>query len=134
MEGNTRRALLAGAGAAGVTVALAGCSAYGEPNPAPVEGKGAALAKIADIPLGGGLVFPDQGVVVTQPEKGVVKGFRAICTHQGCTLSKVDNGTINCGCHGSRFHVADGSVAGGPAPRALDVVKVAIEGDSVKLQ
>ena len=134
MEGNTRRALLAGAGAAGVTAALAGCTAYGEPNSAPAEAKGAALARIADIPFGGGVVLPEQGVVLTQPERGVVKAFRAICTHQGCALSKVDKATIDCGCHGSRFNVADGSVAGGPASRALDAVQVAVEGDSVKLQ
>jgi nitrite reductase/ring-hydroxylating ferredoxin subunit len=41
------------------------------------------------------------------------------CAHQGCSLSEgklVDDGRrIECGCHGSRFELADGSLNRGPA-------------------
>jgi nitrite reductase/ring-hydroxylating ferredoxin subunit/uncharacterized membrane protein len=41
------------------------------------------------------------------------------CSHQGCSLSEgklVDDGRrIECGCHGSRFELADGSLNRGPA-------------------
>ena len=39
------------------------------------------------------------------------------CAHAGCSLSDgtVVGDTIQCGCHGSRFKLADGSVVVGPA-------------------
>ncbi|MDP9320854.1 MAG: Rieske (2Fe-2S) protein [Chloroflexota bacterium] len=39
------------------------------------------------------------------------------CAHAGCSLSEgtVVGDTIQCGCHGSRFKLADGSVVVGPA-------------------
>ncbi|MEU7379275.1 MULTISPECIES: Rieske 2Fe-2S domain-containing protein [unclassified Streptomyces] len=94
---------------------------------------GRELASTADIPVGGGKVFAQQKVVVTQPEKGEFKAFSAICTHQGCTVNRVANGTIDCPCHGSRFHVTDGSVAHGPAVRPLPVKQIKVEGNSVHL-
>jgi Rieske Fe-S protein len=77
------------------------------------------LGAASAVPVGGGKIFADQSVVVTQPSAGTFKAFSAICTHQGCTVSSVSGGTINCPCHGSKFKIADGSVAGGPAKRPL---------------
>jgi Rieske Fe-S protein len=90
------------------------------------------LAKVSDIPVGGGKIFAGQRVVVTQPRAGTIKAFSTICTHQGCAVSKVES-TIECPCHGSRFDIADGSVAGGPAPRGLPPVPIKIVGDSITL-
>lgn len=48
-------------------------------------------------------------------------GFHAIssvCTHLGCVAERVDDGTFNCPCHGSKFD-AVGAVTGGPAPKGL---------------
>ncbi|MEU3348231.1 Rieske 2Fe-2S domain-containing protein [Streptomyces sp. NPDC006700] len=94
---------------------------------------GPELASTADIPVGGGKVFAEQKVVVTQPKKGEFKAFSAICTHQGCTVNRVAAGTIDCPCHGSRFRVADGSVAHGPAISPLPTKQIKIEGNSVHL-
>ncbi|KUN84359.1 iron-sulfur protein [Streptomyces bungoensis] len=94
---------------------------------------GRELARTADIPEGGGKIFPSEKVVVTQPKKGEFKAFSAICTHEGCTVSKVMNGTIDCPCHGSRFHIADGSVAQGPAARPLPPKSIKVEENSVRL-
>jgi nitrite reductase/ring-hydroxylating ferredoxin subunit/uncharacterized membrane protein len=40
-----------------------------------------------------------------------------VCAHQGCSLSegKIVGETIECGCHGSRYRLADGLVVRGPA-------------------
>ncbi|MFG3012609.1 Rieske (2Fe-2S) protein [Streptomyces cinerochromogenes] len=92
---------------------------------------GKALARTSDIPEGGGKVFKKEKVVVTQPEKGKFKAFSAVCTHQGCTVSEVADGTIDCPCHGSRFRIADGSVAHGPATRPLEKRSVTVDGNSV---
>lgn len=94
---------------------------------------GSALAKTSEIPVGGGKVFADQKVVVTQPTAGRFQGFSAVCTHQGCTVSDVSGGTINCPCHGSRFHVADGSVAAGPAVSPLPSKPVKVSGSEITL-
>ncbi|MFF5473737.1 Rieske (2Fe-2S) protein [Streptomyces achromogenes] len=107
----------------------------GETSPAAREAApaGEALARTEDIPVGGGKVFPDRKIVVTQPEKGRFKAFSAVCTHQGCTVSRVTDGTILCPCHSSRFRVTDGSVAAGPASRPLAEEPVTVRGNSVYL-
>lgn len=97
------------------------------------DGSGEVLAKTTDIPKGGGKIFADQGVVVTQPEAGDFKAFSSKCTHQGCTVSSVSNGTINCPCHGSKFNLRTGSVTAGPAPRPLPAKAITVEGDSITL-
>jgi Rieske Fe-S protein len=64
--------------------------------------------------------------VITQPTRGVFLAFSATCTHQGCTVRAVAGGTINCLCHGSRFRIADGSVAGGPATQPLPPLPILV--------
>lgn len=83
--------------------------------------------------MGGGTIFKDQKVVVTQPTAGQFKCFSAICTHNGCTVGSVANGTIDCPCHGSKFNVADGSVAKGPATKPLPEQPIKVDGDSISL-
>lgn len=51
-------------------------------------------------------------------EKEGFHAISAVCTHLGCLVHRQDDGSFKCPCHGSRF-AADGSVTGGPAPRAL---------------
>ncbi len=51
---------------------------------------GAVIAQASDIPEGGGTIFADEDVVVTQPEAGDFKAFSATCTHQKCTLTSVE--------------------------------------------
>jgi len=91
------------------------------------------LASTADIPVGGGKIFQEQEVVITQPAEGEFRCFSAVCTHQGCVVNAVKDGTINCDCHGSKFAVADGSVTAGPAPTALPDVAIKVDGDQISL-
>jgi nitrite reductase/ring-hydroxylating ferredoxin subunit len=135
--GPTRRAVLVGGCGVVCSAALTACAGYSSGGPAvpaaPAAPAGTALAAVADIPVGGGLVLGDRDLVITQPVAGTFMAFSATCTHQGCTVGDVAGGTINCPCHGSRFAVADGSVAKGPATRPLPAKAVRVEGSSIVL-
>ncbi|RZU35833.1 nitrite reductase/ring-hydroxylating ferredoxin subunit [Streptomyces sp. BK022] len=132
--GPDRRTVIAAAGAAGLTVALAACgSGDGGSDTAGSGSAGDALARTADIPEGGGKIFKDRGVVVTQPSAGTYKAFSAKCTHQGCAVGSVADGVIVCPCHNSHFSVADGSVKQGPATAPLPEQKISVSGDEIKL-
>jgi len=154
----TRRGVLLGVGIAGIGgVVLAGCSTAAVPYDANEAGvapgedaptsaaapaataqaagmgsgapAGTLLAMVTDIPLGGGKVFLNQKVVVTQPSKGVFRAFSAVCTHVGCICNKVANGTIDCPCHGSEFKITDGAVVTGPAPTPLPTRTITVSSD-----
>ena len=144
----SRRALLAGAG---VTCAalLAGCSTQdagnggAAPTPsgtatsaggsAPATGGAdpGALAATSQIPIGGGKIIDGPNIVITQPQSGSFRAFSAICTHQGCIVSTVSGGTINCPCHGSKYSIKNGSVVHGPAPSPLTAIAIKVEGTSI---
>jgi Rieske Fe-S protein len=144
----TRRRVFAGAGAMGAAAVLAACgtdqgvdpytgenvnadadAGSGTPGPASpgatpggtpsAEPPPAAdgLVATGDVEVGGGVLVNDE-VVITQPTEGEWRGFSAICTHQGCVVAGVSDGTINCNCHGSRFSIEDGSVV--QAAQGLD--------------
>ncbi|RFU42474.1 hypothetical protein DZF91_06425 [Actinomadura logoneensis] len=138
-----RRGLLLGAGAVGVAGLTAACgggsgSDEAKPSSAPssapndgglVEssGGGVVLGSAADVPVGGGKVYKDRKIVVTQPKAGEYHAFTAVCTHRGCTVGAVVSGLITCPCHGSAFHIETGTVARPPAARALveQAIKIA---------
>lgn len=148
-----RRTVVAAVGGAGLTAALTACGGSddtaqtGSRQPAGGESGGEAgaaasgggtggaggtvLAKTADIPAGGGKVIGD--VVITQPVAGEFKAFSSKCTHQGCAVKDISNGTINCPCHNSQFDASDGSVKAGPATAPLPPTQITVEGDSIKL-
>ncbi|WP_217185136.1 Rieske (2Fe-2S) protein [Streptomyces sp. AC495_CC817] len=137
--GSTRRTMLA-AGAVGTAALLAGCGGDSDdgsqeetsPGDAGTGGGGEELATTADIPVGGGRIFKDQKIVVTQPQEGEFKAFSAVCTHQGCIVSSVSDGTIDCACHGSRFKITDGAVVRGPATQPLPAEEIEVSGNSIQ--
>ena len=141
----SRQKVLLGAGLGLVTAVVAACSTYGKKTEAasesatttaaPTAGGTAApaakaIAKTADVPVGSGVIVDE--VVVTQPSAGVFKGFSAKCTHKGCLVDKIADGTIDCPCHGSKFNL-DGTVAHGPADKPLEPENVTVQGDSIVL-
>jgi Rieske Fe-S protein len=111
------------------TEAAPGTGSPGTGSPGPAA-QANAIAKTADVPVGSGVIVDE--VVVTQPSAGEFKGFSAICTHAGCTVNEVADGTINCPCHGSKFNL-DGSVANGPASKPLEAQALTVQGDSIVL-
>ncbi|QHY94296.1 Cytochrome b6-f complex iron-sulfur subunit [Streptomyces sp. S4.7] len=138
-----RRTVVAAAGAVGLSAALVACGSDDSSDSvgqAPADdgangggGQGAVLARTADIPEGGGKVFEAEGVVVTQPSAGQFKAFSSECTHSGCAVGSISNGTITCPCHGSQFDASDGSVKKGPATKPLGAASITVEGDEIKL-
>jgi Rieske Fe-S protein len=137
-----RQQVIRGAGLVMAAGALAACS-KSEDKPAAAGDSGTSasaggsesakpagdvIAKTADVPVGSGVIVG--AVVVTQPAAGDFKGFSSKCTHKGCTVNKIADGTIDCPCHGSKFHL-DGSVAHGPATEPLETKAIAVKGDSI---
>ena len=140
----TRRSALRGGavvavGAAAGAVVARTSSAADQPNgttAANAYGAGSAptarpLVALADVPVGGGKILTDPPVVVVRTGPATVRGFSAICTHQGCAVTSIANGTIDCPCHGSRFAVRTGDVVAGPAPRPLPPVALRIRDGQV---
>jgi Rieske Fe-S protein len=157
-SGPARRTVVAAAGAAGLAVALTACGGSDDDTSGSSADSGSTgassdggdgtsgggsgggenagadpLASTADIPEGGGKVFADRKVVVTQPTAGEFKAFSATCTHQGCAVKSIADGVINCPCHNSNFSITDGSVQSGPATKPLPAVEITVSGDSITL-
>jgi Rieske Fe-S protein len=139
-----RRALTIAAGVGISPAVLAACS--GDENAADNPDDGALdtghtaatpepgpLTSAADVPVGGGVIFPDKQVVVTQPAEGEFKCFTAVCTHQGCIVSSVQAGGIRCECHGSAFSIEDGTAVNPPATKPLTEVPITVDGDEISI-
>jgi nitrite reductase/ring-hydroxylating ferredoxin subunit len=147
-DGKTRRGVLIGAGLAGVAGLAAACGGEsedagggggdsggegGDGGGGGGGGAGAALARTSEIPVGGGKIFKDQKVVVVQPAQGQFKAYDATCTHRGCSVESIADGMIDCPCHGSKFKIADGSVASPPAEEGLPEKQITVQGDQITL-
>ncbi len=124
----TRRSFVCGACA--LAASLAGC---GSANRSGATTNGPVVVAVSDVPVGGGTVFREQRVVVTQPTAGAFMAFSAVCPHQGCTVNAVVDGTINCPCHGSQFDSADGTLVRGPAQTGLTPRGVTVDGNSLRI-
>lgn len=157
----TRRGVLAGVGLVGLAGAVSACGSGGsssssagtnagappattgaasDPSSASGAGgggtagaQGSALATTSEIPVGSGKIFTSEKVVVTQPNSGDFKAFSAVCTHMGCIVSTISNGTIDCPCHGSQYSISTGAVVGGPAPSPLPAQAIKVTGSNIFL-
>ena len=97
-------------------------------------GAGGITVPVADVPVGGGKAFADASppYVVTQPTAGQFKAFDGTCTHQGCPVTKVENGHIVCPCHNSMFDLTTGApTSGSQAKKALKAKTATVDGSSV---
>lgn len=83
-----------------VTVTIDAASALGSVN-------GAALVTTAA-----------GSFLVARTGQDTFTALTALCTHEGCTVSGIENQVYVCPCHGSRYSSA-GSVLQGPATTAL---------------
>jgi 3-phenylpropionate/trans-cinnamate dioxygenase ferredoxin subunit len=64
---------------------------------------------------------------------GRVFAIYDVCSHAEIALSEgdVEDGTVECWLHGSRFDLASGKPTGLPATRPVPVYAVKVEGDDV---
>lgn len=136
-----RRAVFAGAGVAAIGAVAACGSGAGttddaggqeQAGDAPEGAPGTPLGPASEVPVGGGKVYADEQIVVTQPAAGQFTGLSAICPHQGCAVSSITDGAILCACHGSLFSL-DGAVVQGPAQQPLAQRPVTVADGSVTL-
>ena len=132
----SRRESLRAAGVAVVGAAgLAACgSGTGDAVPSAASGAASATSEViatADVPVGGGKILDGIKVVVTQPTAGDFKAFSAICTHNKCTVSSVEDNVILCRCHLSEFDAATGAVLKGPATQPLPPRTVSVGADGI---
>lgn len=123
--------MLCGMGLVGLAGGVAACGGGPREVEPAADLKGKEVAKVADVPVGGGIVVSEHKVVVTQPTAGTFKVFDARCTHAGCPVDRIRGGAVYCPCHGSEFRITDGTVAKGPASRALLEYSAQVKGDGV---
>ncbi|MFF0392735.1 Rieske (2Fe-2S) protein [Kitasatospora sp. NPDC004615] len=128
----SRRTVLCCAAVALAGATAAGCSSNNSKEQAKSSGP-VDLGAASDVPVGGGKVYREQAVVVTQPAAGEYKAFSAKCTHAGCLVNGVAKEQIQCLCHGSRFAITDGAVLDGPAPKPLPEYKVAVQNGQLQV-
>ncbi|TDQ01158.1 nitrite reductase/ring-hydroxylating ferredoxin subunit [Labedaea rhizosphaerae] len=115
---------------------LAACSTDSDSGGSPSDGAvkpGGVLAKVSDVPVGGGVLVDAGGrkLLLVQPTAGTVNAFDPACPHQGFTVSPPAGGTIVCPGHGSTFDAASGAVTKGPATSGLKQVPVKVSGGNV---
>jgi Rieske Fe-S protein len=68
---------------------------------------------------------------IVQSGKVFVIAYTLTCTHEGCDVSSPNRQQMTCGCHGSRFNAADGSVLEGPAGSPLKGIKLEVKNGKV---
>jgi Rieske Fe-S protein len=144
-QGISRRRALTGAAVVGVGVPLLGaCGDDGddggttdsgsdptEGGTSKAPGGGDALAKTADVEVGGAVFLDEPSVVITQPTEGEFHAFERKCTHQGCPVTDILDGQIHCDCHDSLYSMTDGANEGGPAPEPLTEFAIKVQGGNI---
>ena len=97
------------------------------------------IAKRDMVPPGGGVVVHSPvGHVALEDVDGELRAFSAVCTHLGCIIEWQPGAgepsgvrpVWHCPCHHGRFD-RSGKVTGGPPPRPLDPLPVAVRDGQV---
>jgi cytochrome b6-f complex iron-sulfur subunit len=115
----------------------------------PVDGQalavlnGSVSGRVVSVPVSGALASSGGAALVmtslaSQPNSFLV--FRnsqtsfsvltAVCTHEGCTVDHFNGQLFVCPCHNSKY-TTSGSVANGPANRALTSFPPTLSGDTL---
>jgi len=91
--------------------------------------------RLAELPEVGAVrvVLDGVPVAVVRDSSGEVFAIGDTCSHADVSLAEgdVEDGTVECWLHGSRFDLRTGKPTGLPAIRPVPVYPVAIDGDDV---
>jgi len=91
------------------------------------------LGKLEDIPNGSVTAFRSDKLYLVRSDDGGLMALSLQCTHLGCAITwNKDKGEFDCPCHASSFNM-EGEVISPPAPRALDMYRLVIEGGLIKV-
>ncbi len=147
LNGEDRRKVVLGGGAAAVTAVAAAVTAAvtagvgraGTPgttttsvtlSPGGHGANGTRIGLASQVPVGGSASFtlPNGGQgIVLQAVAGTFAAYDAACPHQGCPVSFVaSQDLLVCPCHGSQFNPSTGAVEVGPAVSGLGVYPVTV--------
>jgi cytochrome b6-f complex iron-sulfur subunit len=107
-------------------------------QPLPVI-NGSVSGRTVSVPATGALATPNS-VALVSASLGSFLVFRnsltsftvltAVCTHEGCTVTQFNGQLYVCPCHNSKY-TTSGSVANGPATRALTTFPSTLSGDTL---
>ena len=75
------------------------------------------IGKPEDFPVGRAINIARRRLYVFADAKGIA-AVSTVCPHLGCVVTRHDDGSFTCPCHGSKFDAA-GKVFAGPSPRGL---------------
>lgn len=106
--------------------------------PAGSRGPGNEYAEagpVTDFAVGSGRMIQKEGkpVIVIRTREDEFHALSAVCTHLACIVRwDPDTRQIHCPCHAGLF-APDGSVIGGPPPRALTPLRVVVVNDEVRV-
>jgi 3-phenylpropionate/trans-cinnamate dioxygenase ferredoxin subunit len=94
------------------------------------------VCSVSDIPEDTnvlGLEVDGEPVAIVRDEDGELHAVNNVCTHQYVLLSEgeVEDCSIECWLHGSKFDLRTGQPTSLPATRPIDVYDIRVEGDDV---
>jgi 3-phenylpropionate/trans-cinnamate dioxygenase ferredoxin component len=95
------------------------------------------VAGVGDVPEGTMIRVAFEGTHIGIANvDGVFYAIDDACSHMGCPLSdgQMDEGTVVCGCHGSRFDLTNGEVVQGPARKPVASFPVEVSGDDLLME
>ena len=91
-------------------------------------------ATVEDVPDGGALrvTIGDVPIAIVRSD-GEIYAIHDVCSHANVSLSEgeIEDQTIECWLHGSRFDLVTGRPTGLPATQPVPVYPVKIDGDDV---
>ena len=92
------------------------------------------IASLQDLPEEGAIRVDVQGkAICLARSQGSVYAISDVCSHADVSLSEgdVEDGTVECWLHGSRFDLRTGAPTGLPATKSVPTYPVTVIGDDV---
>jgi nitrite reductase/ring-hydroxylating ferredoxin subunit len=105
-------------------MAMLGAMRLPMPSVFPESDTRVKLGRPQDFTMGTTTYFPAHRLWLYHDDRGL-HAISSVCTHLGCIAERTESGEFHCPCHGSKFDAA-GAVTGGPAPKGLMWVELAV--------